>query len=141
MPRIDTDAAGEYDDESFAATGVFRTDDAKVVYACFEPGQFIPVHAPDSDVLISVRRGRGLVREGETDHRVESGDIVAIESGTRRGIRADGGERLEALLVTAPPPTDAEHEPVRRGLRNGEFEPELGESAGTDSADEPGAGR
>jgi quercetin dioxygenase-like cupin family protein len=133
MPRIDTDAAREYDD-GFGANGVFRTDDAKVVYACFEPGQFIPVHAPDSDVVVTVRRGRGLVREGETDHRVEPGDAVAIESGTRRGIKADSGERLEALLVTAPPPTDAEHDPVRRGLRNDEFEPEL-EQAAADTAD------
>jgi len=132
MPRIDTDAACGYDDERFAANDVFRTDDAKVVYACFEPGQFIPVHAPDSDVVVTVRRGRGLVREGETDHRVEPGDAVAVEAGTRRGILADEGERLAALLVTAPPPTDAEHDPVRRGLRADEFEPELG-----DAADDP----
>ena len=57
MPRIDTDAAREYEDGSFAANGVFKTDDAKMVYACFEPGQFIPVHAPDSDVVVTVRRG------------------------------------------------------------------------------------
>jgi hypothetical protein len=25
--------------------------------------------------------------------------------------------------VTAPPPTDADHEPVRRGIREDEFEP------------------
>jgi quercetin dioxygenase-like cupin family protein len=134
MPRIDTDAARAYDDEGFAANGVFGTDDAKVVYACFEPGQFIPVHAPDSDVVVTVRRGRGLVREGDTEHRVEPGDAVAIEAGTRRGVRADEGERLAALLVTAPPPTDAEHDPVRRGLRNGEFEPELEPAADADPA-------
>ncbi len=137
MPRIDTDDAREYDDGSFAANGVFSTDDAKVVYACFEPGQFIPVHAPDSDVIVTVRRGRGLVREGSTDHRVEPGDAVAIEAGTRRGIRADEGDRLEALLVTAPPPTHAEHDPVRRGLQNDEFEPELPGSDTEDAAADP----
>jgi quercetin dioxygenase-like cupin family protein len=138
MPRIDTDAAREYEDEGFGANGVFETDDAKVVYACFEPGQFVPVHAPDSDVVVIVRQGRGLVREGATGHRIEPGDAVAIEAGTRRGILADEGERLEALLVTAPPPTDAEHDPVRRGLRTDEFEPALeGPTAEDDSADGP----
>jgi hypothetical protein len=40
-----------------------------------------------------------------------------------RGVRADDDGRLEALLVTAPPPTDAEHDPVREGLRRGVFDP------------------
>jgi hypothetical protein len=47
------------------------------------------------------------------------------ERGTEadRGIEADADSRLEAFLVTAPPPTDAEHEPVRRGLRTDDFDP------------------
>ena len=136
MPRIDIEAARAYEDDGFSANGVFRSGHSKVVYACFEPGQFIPVHAPESDVVVSVRSGSGLVREGESEHRVDQGDVVAVEAGTRRGILADDGGRLEALLVTAPPPTDAEHDPVRRGLKNDEFEPRLsgaepeGESAG-----------
>jgi hypothetical protein len=48
---------------------------------------------------------------------------VVIEAGTARGIRADEAERLEVLLVTAPPPSDAEHEPVREGIQRGEFDP------------------
>ncbi|MFD1600049.1 cupin domain-containing protein [Halobellus rarus] len=123
MPRIDIEDARAYEDDGFSANGVFRSERSKVVYACFEPGQFIPVHAPESDVVVDVRSGSGLVREGEAEHRVEPGDVVAVEAGTRRGILADDGERLEALLVTAPPPTDAEHDPVRRGLKNDEFEP------------------
>ena len=124
MPAIDFDAQRAYDDEGFAAHGVFRSDRAKVVCGFFEPGQFIPVHAPDSDVVVSIRSGTGRVREGQTDHRVEPGDIVVVAAGTPRGIEADDDARLEALLVTAPPPTDAEHDPVRRGLRQGEFDPD-----------------
>jgi quercetin dioxygenase-like cupin family protein len=124
MPAIDFDAQRAYDDEAFAAHGVFRSDHAKVVCGFFEPGQFIPVHAPSSDVVVSVRSGAGVVREGDTDHRVEAGDVVVVPADTDRGIKADDDARLEALLVTAPPPTDAEHDPVRRGLRLGEFDPE-----------------
>ncbi|WP_299333934.1 cupin [Haloplanus sp.] len=125
MPTIDFDAQREYDDESFAAHGVFRSDRAKVVCGFFEPGQFIPVHAPDSDVVVSVRSGSGLVREGEVDHEVDAGDVVVVvAAGTARGIKADDDTRLEALLVTAPPPTEAEHDPVRQGLREGVFDPD-----------------
>jgi quercetin dioxygenase-like cupin family protein len=51
------------------------------------------------------------------------GDVVVIGAETDRGIRADADRRMEALLVTAPPPTDAEHEPVRERLRQNEFDP------------------
>lgn len=100
----------------------------KVICAYFEPDQFIPVHAPGSDVVVDVRDGSGLVREGVHDHHVEPGDVVVIEAETARGIRADEEEQLEVLLVTAPPPTDAEHAPVRQGLQEGTFEPELSEA-------------
>ena len=79
--------------------------------------------APASDIVISVRTGTGIVREDKKTHRVSSGDIVVIEAGTARGIRADEDERLEVLAVTAPPPSDAGHEPVREGIRRGEFDP------------------
>jgi len=122
MPVTDFDAERAYDDQ-FAAHKVFRTDDLQVVCGYFEPGQFIPVHAPSSDLVVVVQSGTGVVREGETDHRVESGDVVTVEADVERGVRADDDSRLEALLVTAPPPSEAEHEPVRRGLKHGEFEP------------------
>ncbi|MUW13518.1 cupin domain-containing protein [Halorubrum sp. CBA1125] len=123
MTAIDFDAERTYDDEKFATVEVFRSERMKVVCGYFEPGQFIPVHAPSSDVLIDVRSGTGLVRDGDEEHRVAPGDVVTVEADTDRGIKADDDVRLEALLVTAPPPTDAEHEPVRRGLRTGEFAP------------------
>jgi hypothetical protein len=42
---------------------------------------------------------------------------------TREVSRTDGDGRPEALLVTAPPPGDADHEPVGRGVRQNQFEP------------------
>ncbi|MFD1571914.1 cupin domain-containing protein [Halorubrum laminariae] len=122
MPATDFDAERSFDDERFSTSEVFQSDRMKVVFGYFEPGQFIPVHAPDSDVVITVRSGSGVVREGETDRRVGPGDVVVVSAGTARGVKASDGERLEATLVTAPPPTDAEHEPVREGIRRGEFD-------------------
>ncbi len=126
VPATSLDAERTYDEERFSTSGVFRSDRAKVVCGYFEPGQFIPVHAPESDVVVTVQSGTGTVREGDTDHAVAPGDVVVVEAGTERGVKADEGERLEAVLVTAPPPTDAEHDPVREGIRRGEFDPRDG---------------
>lgn len=126
VPATSLDAERTYDEERFSTSGVFRSDRAKVVCGYFEPGQFIPVHAPESDVVVTVQSGTGTVREGDTDHAVAPGDVVVVEAGTERGVKADEGERLEAVLVTAPPLTDAEHDPVREGIRRGEFDPRDG---------------
>lgn len=123
MPATAFDEERTYDDRRFATSEVFRSDRMKVVCGYFEPGQFIPVHAPGSDVAVHVHSGTGLVREGEAEHRVTPGDVVVVEADTARGIKADADTRLEALLVTAPPPTNEEHAPVRNGLRNDAFEP------------------
>jgi quercetin dioxygenase-like cupin family protein len=122
MPATDVDNERAYEDDRFSARETFRSDRSKVVCGYFEPGQFIPVHAPESDVTIVVQRGRGIVRDGDTDHEVSPGSVVTVPAGVDRGVRADG-ERLEAVLVTVPPPTDEEHDPVRHGLQRGEFDP------------------
>ena len=123
MVRTDFDGERAYDEARFSARTVFESERMKVVLGYFEPEQFIPVHAPDSDVTVAVQSGTAVVRDGEEEHEVAPGDVVVVEAGTDRGVRARGDERLEALLVTAPPPTDAEHDPVRRGLRDGLFDP------------------
>jgi len=123
VTATDFDAERAYQDDQFSAVEVFRSDRMKVVCGYFEPDQFIPVHAPASDVAIHVQSGSGIVRDGEDDDHVEAGDVVVVEAHTDRGVRADPDTRLEALLVTAPPPTDAEHDPVRHGLENDEFDP------------------
>lgn len=128
MTATSFDAERAYDDERFSAVEVSRSDRMKVVCGYFEPGQFIPVHAPGSDVAVHVQSGTGLVRDGDDEHHVEPGDVVVVEADTNRGIKAADDTRLEAFLVTAPPPTDAEHGPVREGIKRGEFDPRGDES-------------
>jgi len=61
VPATDFDAERGYDDGRFSTGEVFRSDRMKVVCDYFEPEQFIPVHAPDSDVAITVRSGSSVV--------------------------------------------------------------------------------
>jgi len=123
MPKTSLDAEREYGDQKFTARELSRSERSKTICGYFEPGQFIPVHAPDSDITVVVQSGAGVVRDGEDEHEVYPGDVVTVPAGTDRGIRADG-ERLETVMVVSPPPTDAEHEPVRRGVKQGAFDPE-----------------
>ncbi|MFB6137016.1 MAG: cupin domain-containing protein [Halobacteriaceae archaeon] len=123
MVHTDMDAERAYDDARFGAQVVQESERSKTVCAYFEPGQFIPVHAPNSDVTVAVQSGTGVVRDGDTEHEVEPGDVVVVPAGTDRGVRAAADGRLEALLVTAPPPGDAAHEPVREGIRTDTFDP------------------
>lgn len=124
MTATSFDAERAYDDNRFSAVEVFRSERMKVVCGYFEPGQFIPVHAPGSDVAIHVWSGTGLIRDGDAEHQVEPGDVVVVKADSDRGVKADDDTRLEAFLVTAPPPTDAEHEPVRQGLQRNDFDPQ-----------------
>lgn len=127
MVAISFDDVREYDDEQFRTVPVYQSERVKVVLGYVAPGQFIPVHAPDSDVVIDVRAGTGVVRDGEVDRQVTAGDVLVVAAGVDRGIRADDDSHLDAVLVTTPPPTDAEHEPVREGLRRGEFDGSVGD--------------
>lgn len=122
MPATDFDTERTYSNDRFTTHTVFENERLKVVLGYFDSEQFIPVHAPDSDVTIAVQSGTGVVREDTTEHAVEPGDVVVVEAGVARGVKADDTQ-LEALLVTAPPPSDAEHGPVREGIRRGEFDP------------------
>lgn len=128
MPTTDFDTERTYNEDRFSAVEVFSNDRLKVVCGFFEPGQFIPVHAPGSDVVVHVRSGSGIVRDGTEERSVKPGSVVVVPADTDRGIKAAGDDRLEALLVTTPPPTDAEHGPVRTGLQKDIFDPGMTQS-------------
>ena len=74
MPITDFDAERAYDADQFAAHKVFRTDNLQVVCGYFEPGQFIPVHGPDSDLVVAVQSGTGVVREDKPNPAFNSHD-------------------------------------------------------------------
>ena len=122
MPETSFDKEREYDKEKFNPRAFHIDDVQKTVLGYFEPGQFIPVHAPDSTLTVVMHEGGGIVRDGDDEHKVEAGNVVVVPAGNERGVRA-GDEGIEAALVVSPPPTEADHEKVREGLRKGVFEP------------------
>jgi quercetin dioxygenase-like cupin family protein len=104
--------------ERFSPVAVAQTERMKIILTCFEPGQFIPVHAPRVDMALVVLEGDAVVVAGsEEEHRVGPGAIVVVPAGQMRGVRA--ATRLVALHMVSPPPGEADHAEVQAGLHQG----------------------
>lgn|SRR5512142_2319076 len=103
--------------ERFNAIALSGNDRVKVILACFEPGQFIPVHRPGVDLTLVVLEGEGALVAGDREEKIGPGAMSFIPAGEARGVRAD--TRLVALHLVSPPPTDADHVEVMSKLKQG----------------------
>lgn len=104
----------------FNARTLFENGEGKVVLAYFEPGQFIPVHAPSANLVLVVVEGEGTVVAGSEKREVARGDIVVVPRGERRGVLAK--TRLIAVHVVSPLPGPHDHDEVKAKLLQGRFE-------------------
>lgn len=103
--------------ERFNPVALAESEHTKVILACFEPGQFIPVHRPGVDLTLVVLEGEGLIVAGEDEQRVGPGAVAFVPAGEARGIKAE--TRLVLMHVVTPPPTDEDHVQVMAGLKRG----------------------
>jgi quercetin dioxygenase-like cupin family protein len=101
----------------FSPVVIGETERIRIVLACFEAGQFIPVHTPAVDLTLIVLEGDGTVVAGEDEVQVGPGAIVLVPAGETRGVRATS--RMVAAHVVSPPPTEADHIQVQAGLQRG----------------------
>lgn len=109
----------KYDDSKFSAVPVKTGGEYGVILTYIKAGQFIPVHSPAVDLIFQVFKGSGVAVAGEREFRIESGDILIVPRGQRRGIRADTD--MEALHIVVPFPTERDHEEVESKLSSGNF--------------------
>ncbi len=79
---------------------ILHTDDrAKVVLVCLAPGQQIPAHAEDNQAFFYVLEGSGVVLTEAGELPVSAGNLVDVERGGTRGLRA--GDSKLVVLATA----------------------------------------
>lgn len=107
----------EFAPEKFNPVVLGQSERLKVIMACFEAGQFIPVHRPGVDLTLTVLEGEGTMVAGDQETEIAPGTIVFIPAGEARGILAK--TRLVVLHVVSPPPTDADHAEVMAGFKRG----------------------
>ncbi len=110
-------SAAAYQAGRFNAVALGGNGRAKVILACFEPGQFIPVHTPGVDLSLVVLEGTGRIVAGGEEMAVGPGSAAFIPAGESRGIKAE--TRLVLFHVVTPPPTEADHTEVMQGLKRG----------------------
>ncbi len=107
--------------DKFNAIALAQNERVKVILACFEPGQFIPVHKPGVDLTLVVMEGAGKLVAGDQEQEIGPGSIAFIPAGEARGIQAKS--RLVLMHIVSPPPTDADHVQVAAGLQQGAWRP------------------
>jgi len=106
--------------DRFTPVTLAETDRSKVVLACFEPGQFIPVHTPKVDVMLLVLEGEGTLVAGEKKQKVAPGAVAFAAAGEARGVKAD--TRMVILHVVSPRPAQQDHGEVMSKLQSGNWE-------------------
>src|SRR5512135_1023632 len=103
--------------EKFNPVAIVGSSRLKAVLTCLEPGQFIPVHRPNVDMVLLVLEGEGQLVAGDREEVASPGTTVFVPAGEARGLKA--GTRLVALHVVSPPPTEADHVEVAARLKQG----------------------
>ena len=107
------------DDNRFTPRPVYQSDDMKVVLAYFKPGQFIPVHAPQVDVVLCILEGEAEVVAGDQRITAKKDDLIIVPKGHKRGVKALS--EMTLLHVVQPPPGEEDHRTVHQKLAEGKF--------------------
>lgn len=111
--------AAAFTEQRFNPVVLTENERVKVILACFEPGQFIPIHQPGVDLTLTILEGEALVVAGEQEAQLDPGSLVFVPAGETRGIKAE--TRLIILHVVTPPPTFEDHTAVMAGLKRGSW--------------------
>ncbi|CAB1076444.1 hypothetical protein D1AOALGA4SA_4240 [Olavius algarvensis Delta 1 endosymbiont] len=118
--RINATDLKTLDDAKFVPKPVYQSKGMKVVLAYFKEGQFIPVHAPEVELVLCILEGKAEVVAGEESVAAGKNDILIIPKGEKRGVKAL--TELTVLHVVHPPPSDMDHQEVHAKLVQGKFD-------------------
>ena len=117
--RVNAAELKSLDDSKFTPKPVYQTAEMKVVLAYFRPGQFIPVHAPQVDVVLCILEGEAEIVAGDDLVTAKKDDLIIVPKGHKRGVKALS--ELTLLHVVQPPPEEKDHNEVHRKLAEGKF--------------------
>ena len=118
--RVNAEELKSLDDNKFTPKPVYQSDGMKVVLAYFKPGQFIPVHAPQVDVVLCILEGEAEIVAGDKTISAQKDDLIIVPKGHKRGVKAL--TEMTLLHVVQPPPGEEDHNRVQQKLAEGKFE-------------------
>lgn len=106
-----------FDPLRFKPVVLAASERSKSLLVCFEPGQYIPVHAPQVDMTLAVLEGEGRMVCGDQEEPIGPGTVAFVAAGEQRGVLAT--TRLVVLHMVSPVPTAQDHAQVMAGLQAG----------------------
>ena len=118
--RVNATELKYFGEKNFAPNVVYQSSEIKVVLAYSKKDQFIPVHAPEVDLILYILEGEAEVVAGEERLSAGKDDLIVIPKGAKRGVKAL--TELAILHVVQPPPTVEDHNEVHAKLAQGKFE-------------------
>ena len=118
--RVNAGELKSLDENKFTPKPVYQSDGMKVVLAYFKPGQFIPVHSPQVEVVLCILGGEAEIVAGDEQVIAKKHDLIIVPKGVKRGVKALA--ELTVLHVVAPPPSEDDHKEVQQRLAEGKFD-------------------
>ncbi|BDC17587.1 DUF2249 domain-containing protein [Acidianus sp. HS-5] len=103
--------------DTFTPVPVLRKNEYGVILVFFKAGQYIPVHAPDSDLIFYVLQGKGTAYVDNKEVEIREGSIIIVPRGVKRGIKAE--TYMEALHIVVPSPSPEDHEKIMGAAMKG----------------------
>ncbi len=83
-------------------TPLLVEDELKVVVGGLQAGQMIPPH-PEGQAVYYILQGKGVMIVNDKEYPIEVGDIIIVDRGDVRGVKAESDLAFLAVRVTAPP--------------------------------------
>lgn len=104
-PTLDIESQIRFLPDKPFKKALFRSANVRFVMFALEPGQTLPSHSAQSDVLMLVHRGSGTFMLGDKTIEGKTGDLIVAPFGQPHGFTAK--ERLVVLAIIAPDPGKA----------------------------------
>jgi quercetin dioxygenase-like cupin family protein len=118
--RVNAAKLKSFDENKFTPKAVYQSEGMKVVLAYFKPGQFIPVHSPQVEVVLCILEGEAEIVAGDEQLIAKKHDLIVVPKGVKRGVKALS--ELTVLHVVQPPSGEADHQEVHQRLAEGKFD-------------------
>ncbi len=86
--RVNAGDLKSFDENKFTPKPVYQSDGMKVVLAYFKPGQFIPVHSPQVELVLCILEGEAEIVADDELVTAAKNDLIIIPKGVKRGVKA-----------------------------------------------------
>jgi len=92
-----------FNDDKMTVKVTHESMNMKQLLFCFKPGQELPVHSHDvdSEVIMTIVDGEGVVIEDKQEVPVKGGDILIAQVRVLHGIKAK--TEMKVLVTITPP--------------------------------------